>query len=244
MFKTSEDKNVVTFHISSEMQLVDRVVRECREYLNGFNIANDSNFIVLIRELLINAIEHGNRNVTENIVTCIVENLVETRFKITVEDQGDGFDHKALDLEMPEDPKQIRNRGYALINTVADQFEFNEKGNSVTAYITVTNETEFNISENDKWKIIKPTGDITATVADKFRLLLLELLNKGVKQFRFDLECVEDIDSVSLSVFISFAKMLMKQSEEGRLEVINTNKDILDLFQMTRMDKMFQMKMG
>lgn len=240
MFKINEDKDMVTFNISSEMRLVDRVVQECQEYLRQYNVSRFSDFKLAIRELLINAIEHGNKNIPEYIVTCSIEHLGKGRFKVAIEDQGNGFDYKAIDMRLPENPKQVRNRGYALINAFVDQLEFNEKGNRVTAYVSIIPETEFHIEDDYEWKVVKATGDITASSADKLRLLLLDMLKQGHKQYRFDLDSVNDIDSVSLSVFICFANILNRQNNLARLEIANANKDIVNLFKMTRMDRIYK----
>lgn len=51
-----------------------------------------------LRELLINAIEHGNRNIKEKKVTCIV-NYTKSYIIIEVIDEGKGFDLHALKCE-------------------------------------------------------------------------------------------------------------------------------------------------
>lgn len=239
MFKINEDKDKITFCISSEMRLVDRVIQECMEYLKQYNVSGYSNFKLALRELLINAIEHGNKNIPECIVTCSIEHLSNGRFKWIIEDQGKGFDYNAIDMRLPENTKQVRNRGYALINAFVDQLEFNEKGNQVTAYISIVPETEFPIHDAHGWKVVQATGDITASSADKLRILLLDMLKQGHKQYRFDLNKINDIDSVSLSVFICFANML-KQGDQTGLEVVNANKDIVNLFKMTRLDSIYK----
>ncbi|MGR3319444.1 MAG: ATP-binding protein [Candidatus Anammoxibacter sp.] len=240
MFNINENNNVIKFEISSEMRMVDHIAHECREFFKKYNVTSFSNPKLVLRELLINAIEHGNRNIAEYKVTCSVEHIGDYRFKITVEDQGDGFAYNTLDMELPEEPDQIRNRGYSLINAFTEKIEFNEKGNVITVYMNLTPETEYEVSDSGEWKVIKPTGDITASTADKFRVFLLGLINDNHKMYRFDFEHVDDIDSVSLSVLICFAKMVDKDDIKGKFEVINANKDVINLFRMTRIDKVFE----
>lgn len=94
--------------------------------------------IVVLRELLINAMKHGNRYNRSYPVTVKINQLNNRRFKISVEDLGNGFDYKSLDTRLPENPREFKSRGYKLIKAITDSFEFNKKGNQVTAYISTS----------------------------------------------------------------------------------------------------------
>jgi len=237
----NEDTGSVSFIFSAEMQLADRVVRICRNFMEELSVANFSEFRLVLRELLINAIEHGCKNDSQKIVNCSIDHLGGTRFRIIVGDEGDGFDYKSLAAEMSDDPRQIRRRGYALIRTFTDRIEFNDKGNWVTAYITVTQKTHFQVSEEQDWQIITPTGDITASNAEECRKILVELADQGHRKFRFDFSKVEDVDSVGLSLLIIFSKMLDKKEGEKRLEIINPRPSLVNLLRMTRIDRLYRL---
>ncbi|MDM8525756.1 ATP-binding protein [Desulfococcaceae bacterium HSG8] len=240
MFKMNENGSSITFSFSSEMHLVDRVIQSCRDYLKHSGVSEFSQFRLVLRELLINAVEHGNRNIVEHTVICSIEHMGEWQFRITVEDEGDGFDPRTLDMKMPKDPEEMRKRGYPLVNAFTDQLEFSEKGNRVIAYIRIPRMTVFRIRDDNGWQIITPSGDITASIAEKFRTTLVELIDKGHSRYRFDLAHVEDIDSVGLSVMIVFAKMLSNKSSNMQLEIINSGKALIELFHMTRMTKTYK----
>ncbi len=239
MFNVNENNNSIDFEISSEMRMVDHVAHECREFLKKYNVMCFSNPKLVLRELLINAIEHGNRNIAESKVVCKIEHLENFRFKMLALDQGDGFDYNSLDMELPDDPDQLRNRGYALINAFTEKIEFNEKGNGITVYLNLNPETEYEVETAGEWQVIKPSGSITASTADKFRLILVSLLKENKSMFRFDFKNVEDIDSVSLSVLVCFAKMAGKENNASRLEMLNANKNLVNLFKMTRLDRKY-----
>ena len=98
--------------------------------------------------------------------------------------------------------------------------------------------TGFEVKIEDDYHVIIPGGDITAAAEKEFRSLLESLLKKGGRYFRFDFKHVEDIDSVSLSVMIVFSKMLSKM-QDWKLEIINLNRDLLKLFQLTRVNRIF-----
>jgi len=120
--------------------------------------------------------------------------------------------------------------------------EFNETGNQVIVYISISIETGFNLIQENGWQNIMPTGDITAGAANNFRKLLVKLADQGHRKYRFDLKQVEDIDSVGLSIFIIFAKMLDKQDAEKQLVIINAIKPMIELFNMTRLDKIYDIR--
>lgn len=239
MFKIEENSSAIIFTLSSEMRLVDNVIRESQNFLKQHDISEFSGFKLVLRELLNNAIEHGNYNISDRTVLCRIEHIGDKRFKITVQDEGKGFDYNNLVMALPENPRQIRNRGYALINAFSDQIDFNDTGNRITTYITFMEETTYHVVGKQDWQIIIPSGDLTAATADNFRIRLIELLDKGHSRYRFDFKHVADIDSVSLSVLIIFARTLSSKGDEGKLEVVNMNQDLQDLFHMTRMDQVY-----
>lgn len=239
MFKLDESPDSILFTLSSEMRLVDQVIRESQKFLKQYGISEFSGFKLVLRELLNNAIEHGNYNIAERPVLCNIDYIGDKRFKISVQDEGKGFDFNNLVMALPDNPRQIRNRGYALINAFSDQIDFNDKGNRVSAYITFIEETTYNVEKQGSWQIIIPSGNLTAATVDHLRIRLVELLDKGHARYRFDFKHVEDIDSVSLSVLIMFARTLSAKESTGKLQVVNMNRDLQDLFHMTRMDQIY-----
>ncbi len=242
MFIVSEEENRITFIISSELRLVDRIVLEAREFLKEFDVNGDSDFKLALREILNNAIEHGNKNNTDKKVTLTINHLDSKRFLMDVLDEGDGFDYNTLELSLSQDPKQVRSRGFSLINTCCDEIAFNEKGNKITAYVTFTDETRFKITEQDGTTVITPSGNLTAHAAEKFQEKLVQLHEKKIHNITFDLENVEDIDSVCLSVLILLAKTVTKHDETPHLTIRNANKDLIHLFHMTRMDDIYKIE--
>lgn len=236
VFEISESPHEIIFQISSEMRLVDRVVAYVREFMKNFGFDLVSNMISVLRELLINAVEHGNKNIPEKQIQCSVARIKDSLFRIVVKDEGDGFNYKQLKIAQP-DSNQIRKRGYPLIKAFSEQIEFNSKGNEITAYVKLYRETQFDITEENGWKIIQPTGNITASIAGKFRKLLSDLVDEGYSRFRFDCKKVEDIDSISLSVFITLVKLLLKKGVEPQLELINASQEIANLFRMTGLNR-------
>ncbi len=242
-FTVAEDDTSIRFEISSEMALVDRVVADSRRFLHRLGFETFSEFKLVLRELLINAVEHGNRRQPDRTATCVITLLPggeSTVFKIEVTDEGEGFDHRRLDMSIPRDARQVRNRGFAIVNALSRKIEFNEAGNRVTAYVKLERETRFDVTEDGDWTVIRPTGDITAAVADKFRALLDRRVEKGGTRFRFDLARVGDIDSVGLSSFLILHKILSDRDPELVLE--NVSDDLRRFFRMIRLDRSYTIR--
>lgn len=66
MFNVNEKDNFIQFIISSDMRLIDRLILDAKKYLEQFNISDFSEFRLVLRELLINAVEHGNKKIFIN----------------------------------------------------------------------------------------------------------------------------------------------------------------------------------
>ena len=242
MFSIDEAKDSISFKLSSEMKLVDRVVKETRDFSANMGLDESlSGLKIVLRELLINAVEHGNRKLSSLLVKCSVSYISKNICVVLVEDEGEGFNWKELNLKIPDDPNKPRNRGFQLVNTIADKIEFNEKGNVVKAYVTLHMETGYSVSDDGDWKLITPNGDITAASSDKLRELLHTLVQQGMQRCRFDLSNVSDIDSVGLSALIVLSRAIEEHVDaRPQLELVNVAPDINRLFEMTMLDSIYK----
>ncbi len=113
----------------------DDVTEMCQRFVRRCGSQGDSGIMIVLRELLVNAIEHGTSLLAPRI-SVEIRHMSNHMFKVTVSDTGNGFDYKQLDLDsIPDDPRQVPNRGYRLIQSFARAIEFNDKGNAVTVYV-------------------------------------------------------------------------------------------------------------
>jgi anti-anti-sigma factor len=190
--------------------------------------------------MLLNAIEHGNDRNPEKKVVLTIKNIRDMLFQISVTDEGAGFDHENIEISLLDKSRQFNPSGFSLIGSLCEQIGFNSSGNQVTVYIRNDPETRFEVEENQDTNVIRPSGNITAAVADRFRLLLIDLVEKGGTRFRFDFQKVEDIDSITLSVFVVFARMMSKKSRDAQLEIVNAGSDLVNLFKITRLDSKYE----
>ena len=244
MFSIDETQNAITFTFSSSQREVERVLQEYKPFMQKLEVTELSEFNIVLRELLINAIEHGNMNMVERRVIASVEHLGKRRFKLTVEDEGKGFDYEHLDMNPPEDPRNKRRRGYALIHAFADEIQFEKQGSRVIVFVAVPMEMTIELKKEDDWVVITPSSDLTARNADKLRLLLVEQIDKGELKVRFDFRNVKVIDSISLSVLISFVKMMETKSGSARPEIAQADERVRVLFNVMRLNRIFNIKPG
>ncbi len=98
------------------------------------NINSDiyANILVGVTEAVKNAIIHGNLLDPSLMVT--IEYEVSSKFiKFTVIDAGNGFDYYAVpDPTLPENIEKETGRGLFLMNCLADEVVYNDKGNEVS----------------------------------------------------------------------------------------------------------------
>jgi anti-anti-sigma factor len=240
MIEATRKDDTLEMRAPSALGATSEVVKAFREFVGQQGVAaGEGGMVLVVRELVNNAIEHGHKRDESKTVRIRVEHLSGTRFKLIVSDEGDGFDVDSAEFAMSDDPDQLRSRGLALVNVFADEISFNETGNEVTVYMTAPTETEYRITNEDGLKIIHPTGDITAETSETFRATLLDLIEAGESDYRFDLTAVDDIDSISLSIFVIFANMARKKFENPVLELSGANKDIKNLFELTRLTQSY-----
>lgn len=146
--KVSTEPNGVTAVIPSELSEIQYVLQQVKDFVCGRG-ADPSGVSIVLRELLKNAIIHGNRKSPTRHVMCSVMVAGTNLLRLTVEDQGEGFNHTALDMALPEDPTRLNNRGYRLINAFCEHLDFNEKGNRIVATMRTRPEPSLNLNSNE-----------------------------------------------------------------------------------------------
>ncbi len=120
--------NIFTQDLGSDFAEVDRVCSVVQAFLYNQQLQDDIfEVMLLVREGLVNAVEHGNDfDPDRNIHLRIVRE--QQTLTIEIEDEGEGFDYGQI-IEKQTDPLSLRGRGLAILNNYADQVRFNEKGN-------------------------------------------------------------------------------------------------------------------
>ena len=124
MVKTERDKDHVSLEIPSSISSIGSALKMLNHFLKQYDVSelSTTQATVVLRELMVNAITHGNKDDASSSVNIRLEHIKGKEFKIVVEDMGAGFNYAAIDTRIPDNPKTIQNRGYALIKAYPNRF--------------------------------------------------------------------------------------------------------------------------
>ena len=119
-----------SFQITSDFSQLDIVKERVKEFLN-VKCAEIEKVLIGFHELLVNAIEHGNLEKEDKLVTVTLE---ESRdyVRLVIEDEGTGFDwNTVLKEEEIYDNWEDSGRGLRIADLACDSVYYNTRGNKV-----------------------------------------------------------------------------------------------------------------
>ena len=104
-----------------------------------YNIRNDTILFeirVILNELLLNAVKHGNKMNFLKDVQVVAGFMKGNNIFISVQDDGDGFDYSCIVKEKPDDcscceAMKETGRGMLIVKHLSDRMLFNKKGNKI-----------------------------------------------------------------------------------------------------------------
>jgi anti-anti-sigma factor len=96
---------------------------------------------------------------------------------------------------------------------------------------------ELEITRDGSTATLAPVVNIVSANVAHLRTAIKGLITEGCSSITFDLTGVEIVDSTGIGLLIAAHNSLLKTG--GTLAVINTSKDILDLFKAMRLDQHF-----
>jgi serine/threonine-protein kinase RsbW len=124
----------VYFQYVNYYEEMDPVVSVILSAMDSFGYTDDSirKMKIVMTELLVNAIHHGNKLVFSKKVT--MGHLIDkNRAVISIMDQGSGFNPDSIpDPTIPENLSKDSGRGLFIVRHYVDAISFNKKGNRVT----------------------------------------------------------------------------------------------------------------
>jgi serine/threonine-protein kinase RsbW len=133
-------KFVQTMHEKIEFELPSAIstMHAVLEYLMkrveklGVVKPEQSNLFIALDEAFVNAVKHGNKFDSNKLVR-ITADISPEEAKFTIEDEGEGFDVKAIpDPLDPENLFKTSGRGVLFIYNIMDEVKYNERGNRLT----------------------------------------------------------------------------------------------------------------
>jgi len=197
MFDIKTDNTKLHYSFSSRMEMIDRLLPIVMEFIEEFSEDGSTRYLALVlRELLCNAIEHGNESDMSKLVTGAVEKIGICRYKLVVTDEGSGWDDSDVSFQSSPDSTAGRSMGYTIVNNYCDELSFAKDSSTVTAYLGLQIETTFEVKINSDHYLIEPSGDISATISEPFRDALLQWFDSENETCTIDFTNIESIDSI------------------------------------------------
>ena len=113
------------------LTIIEKLVDEI-SLTSTFNSDIYANILVGVSEAVNNAIVHGNKCDPNKMVQIEYSTFSNSiLFKVT--DEGNGFDYYTIsDPTLPDNIENESGRGIFLMNNLADEVIFNDKGNEVS----------------------------------------------------------------------------------------------------------------
>ena len=129
---------------ASEIENIGSVINEILCRLNSLDGINDA-FVfetkVILNELIVNAIKHGNNCISNKSVKVSVSLIRDQYLLFAIQDEGEGCPHNYIVSDTVSDgrPDDINNcfsllesgRGIVIVKCLCDKLKFNKKGNRV-----------------------------------------------------------------------------------------------------------------
>ena len=238
MFDIQENGNRLQIIISSEIQLVDKVL-DCLE--SGIQNLESSQLFALkliAKELLCNAISHGNQNKIEKSVTCIFIKL-SNQFLLQIEDQGEGFDIDQINWEISEDASNPRNRGLAMVNHYADSIEFNSTGSKISAWFKTTQQTQFELIKQNDCILLSVIGNLGVSNISELERYLNQCMDFDIN-IHIDIGQVFEIDSMAIGALLSFGYNFKSKETTHKIKLLNIQKEIEILLNFVHANKFYE----
>ena len=135
MLKKARRNGSLALSFPSERSLLSTVLAEIKGYLQDLGLREVLKALVVARELLLNALELGNASNPGAEINVALNMIGKSTIRLTVEDEGEGFDYRSLNFFIPDDPRTLDKRGYVLIHALTESLTFNDSGNRVTALL-------------------------------------------------------------------------------------------------------------
>lgn len=245
MFKQKESAAMLSFQFDTR-QSIEQVIKESTRFFQKEKIDETDNLNIILRELLLNAVTHGNKNDPEKTVICLIDTREAGIVKIVVQDRGEGFDFSDQKRKYLEQKELNRESGYGLLFAIADDILFEKNGSRIVVRYKIENREDeyFTITRVEDYIEIIPRDNLTALHAEELRKLLMEKFDLGLAKFNFNLSQVQDIDSICLAVLLSFGKMVKNRHPEHHLSISNAGSDMITLFSMIGIKEFYLLNAG
>ncbi len=121
---------------SSLRELLPGICQLASSLATGSSTVNSPKLAIVLRELLMNAIEHGNHNEPGRVVALRVNRIGGQCVEIAIEDQGAGFRFDDIDVRPLDAPTDCCDGGLRLVSALSDSMSFDEEGRRVVCRLS------------------------------------------------------------------------------------------------------------
>ena len=123
--------NKLSISISSEISNIVKVENFVETFTDYFALPSVlyGKISLSVIEAVNNAILSGNKRQPDKMVSLVAEKT-DKQFKVTVSDEGEGFDYEVI--PDPDNINKITGRGLYLMKTLSDELIFENGGSTVT----------------------------------------------------------------------------------------------------------------
>jgi anti-sigma regulatory factor (Ser/Thr protein kinase) len=130
----SESDDSLYISLVSETERVPIILERVAQFARRQGVFDSDGLLLVVRELLMNAIVHGNESDPTRMALIRVAHR-GAHFEVQVDDEGEGFDFESLILGLPEDPQSLTKRGLVLTHELSEELSFERGGSRVRAIV-------------------------------------------------------------------------------------------------------------
>jgi anti-sigma regulatory factor (Ser/Thr protein kinase) len=130
----SESEDSLYLSVVSATDRVPIVLERVAQFARRQGVSDSDGLLLVVRELLDNAIVHGNESNPARMALVRVARR-GAFFEVQVDDEGEGFDYESLILGLPEDPQTLTQRGLVLAHELSEELSFERGGSRVRAIV-------------------------------------------------------------------------------------------------------------
>lgn len=135
-----ENCSIQHLELASTIKSISNIEHFIDDVYELYNLNEDQygNILIALTEALNNSIIHGNKLDTSKKVRLSMEKK-QDELVFIVSDEGQGFDYMNVpNPTLPENITKINGRGIFLIESLADEILFENKGSKLTLRFSVT----------------------------------------------------------------------------------------------------------
>ena len=130
MYQIKKFDNKLIVKINTSYKAIEEICKEVEKFANSKKFTEKKFALMLcIREGLVNAIKHGNKNDPEKMVYFEIK-FDGISMNVIIQDEGQGFDWQK---QKKKDKQKLKKSGWGrkIIKIYANEIKYNTQGNKI-----------------------------------------------------------------------------------------------------------------